>query len=101
MAKKPLPVIDEQTDFRTVSYLREMNSGALEALGKMIVLQGADSKRLAVLMPYETQMRFQEAAFALEQIISALPSRRDWLDPAIERLAKSAISGVSTSGVKR
>jgi len=66
MAKtKPTPPIkiDERLAFRGTSYLRQLSSDALRELKGVVVIQdGADAERLAVILPYSQYLELQEAA---------------------------------------
>ena len=42
--------------------MRELDATKLADLGKIVVFQGYDSKRLAVLVPYEMYVRLQALA---------------------------------------
>ncbi len=68
MAKKSTnepPLIDERIQFKGASYLRQMTTEALGDLMTVIVIQdGGQTKRLAVLMPYDQYIALQKAATA-------------------------------------
>lgn len=55
--------IDPRLEFRGASYLRQLTAHALRKLDTTVVIQdGADAERLAVVIPYLQYLALQEAA---------------------------------------
>jgi hypothetical protein len=55
--------IDPRLEFRGTSYLRQLTADALRELSATVVIQdGADAERLAVVLSYSQYLALQEAA---------------------------------------
>lgn len=50
---------------------------------------------------YVREDRYDEAVFLLKQILQDLPAKRDWLDPSIERQARSLTNLLGLSHVEK
>lgn len=46
--------------------------------------------------PTTFEAPLNDAQWCLSQILGALPSRRDWLDPDLEKMARGIVSAVAT-----